>query len=199
MSHHGLLKLILGLPENVLPLLPNHQVELGLITVRHYLKTKRPEKKLKFLPARQRFNEQIARHPKLIDKSPSFRMADHEPPAWPKHSGYVPTGTRLVGDVAVHRVHENHVHAGWASFEQGDVGSVGPDFWMLLADTLQHPLCQIAGGYNSGSIGLNQWNQNAHPSSHIQHCLSWAQPGSNNNLLETPHYLYLLGRLKGIA
>jgi hypothetical protein len=68
-----------------------------------------------------------------------------------------------IDDGSTHGIHENHVHAGWASFEQGDVGSVGPDFWMLLSDTPQHPFCQIAGRYNSGSIGLNQWNQNAHP------------------------------------
>ena len=66
----------------------------------------------------------IARHPELIDKSPPFGMADDEAPAWPKHSGCVPTGTRLVGDIAVHGVHENHVHAGWVEFEQGDVSSV---------------------------------------------------------------------------
>ena len=135
----------------ILPLLRNHQVELGLIPVCQHFKTEGLKKSLKFLPARQRFNKQIARHPELIDKSPPFGMADDEAPAWPKHSGCVPTGTRLVGDIAVHGVHENHVHAGWVEFEQGNVSSVGPDIWMLLADTPQHPFCQIAGGYNSSS------------------------------------------------
>jgi hypothetical protein len=182
----------------ILPLLRNHQVELGLIPVCQLFKTEGLKKSLKFLPARQRFNKQIARHPELIDKSPPFGMADDEAPAWPKDSGCVPTGTRLVGDIAVHGVHENHVHAGWVEFEQGDVSSVGPDIWMLLAYAPQHPFCQIAGGYNSSSVGLNQCNQNAHTSSHIQHCLTGAQPSSSDNLLETPHYLWWLGSVKGI-
>ena len=60
--------------------------------------------------------------------------------------------------------------------------TVGAYFRVLLPDTLQHLFRQVTGKYSGGVVELDQWNQNPHPGSNIQHYLARTQTGSRNDL-----------------
>jgi hypothetical protein len=73
---------------------------------------------------------------------------------------------------------------------------VGPDFWEFLPEALQHFFGEVAGQYDGGSVQPNQWNQDPHPSSHVQHHLSLTQLGRRNNLAQTFHHVRRLGSIE---
>ena len=53
---------------------------------------------------------------------------------------------------------------------------------MLLLQTLQHFLGNVAGDDTGGLKGLDQGNQNSHTGSDIQHHFTGAQPGRADHL-----------------